>query len=129
MHWGRRAARPCPLERSSQRRRRNHVRLRLSRSGLAGQSFDQPPPFLSSGVRPQGAAGSNKAAMLTGLGTSSCSSPSRLAVKSTEVKTTPVTLPPGRLRLPTNPLLTRSPPLTNTIGIVVVAAMASQEHY
>ena len=35
-------------------------------------------------------------------------------------------LPPGRLRLPTNPLLTGSPPLTNTIGIAVVAAMAAR---
>src|SRR5262249_3767943 len=41
--------------------------------------------------------------MLADLGTSSCSCPSRLAVKSTEVKTTPMTWRPARFRLPTNP--------------------------
>jgi hypothetical protein len=38
---------------------------------------------------------------------------------------TPVTLPPGRLRLLTKPDLTGSRPLRNTIGIVVVAALAA----
>src|SRR5215469_6330944 len=42
--------------------------------------------------------------MATDLGTKSCSSPSRLATKSAAVKTTPVTLPPGWLRLATTPL-------------------------
>ena len=37
---------------------------------------------------------------------------------------TPVTLPPGRLRLCTIPILTGSPPVANTIGIVPVAAFA-----
>src|SRR5262249_1897457 len=37
----------------------------------------------------------------------------------------PVTLPPGRLRLATRPILTGSPPLTKTIGIVAVAALAA----
>ena len=40
-------------------------------------------------------------------------------------KTTPVTLPPGRLRLATRPSLTGSLPVAKTIGIVVVAALAA----
>ena len=38
---------------------------------------------------------------------------------------TPVTLPPGRLRLATRPSLTGSSPLAKTMGIVVVAALAA----
>src|SRR5262245_39224501 len=38
---------------------------------------------------------------------------------------TPVTLPPGRLRLATSPNSTESAPPSNTIGIVVVAALAA----
>jgi hypothetical protein len=38
---------------------------------------------------------------------------------------TPVILPPGRLRLGTRPTLIGSLPLLNTIGIVVVAALAA----
>ena len=37
----------------------------------------------------------------------------------------PVTLPPGRLRLATRPCWTGSPPVTKTMGIVVVAAFAA----
>ena len=37
----------------------------------------------------------------------------------------PVTLPPGRLRLGTRPSLTGSPPVENTTGTVVVAALAA----
>ena len=40
-------------------------------------------------------------------------------------KTTPVTLPPGRLRLATRPSLTGSLPVAKTIGTVVVAALAA----
>ena len=48
--------------------------------------------------------------------------------RSTSVpkKLTPVTLPPGRLRLATKPALTGSPPIVKTIGIVVVAALAAK---
>ena len=38
---------------------------------------------------------------------------------------TPVILPPGRLRLATSPALTGSSPLLKTIGMVVVAALAT----
>ena len=41
-------------------------------------------------------------------------------------KLTPVTLPPGRLRLATRPSLTGSPPRAKTIGIVAVAAFAAR---
>src|SRR5258708_19187169 len=38
---------------------------------------------------------------------------------------TPVTLPPGRFKLGTSPLTTGSAPVSNTIGIVLVAAIAT----
>ena len=40
------------------------------------------------------------------------------------MKTTPVTLPPGRLKLVTRPSLTGSLPVVNTIGIIVVDDLA-----
>jgi len=42
-------------------------------------------------------------------------------------KLTPVRVPPGWLRLATRPALTGSKPLTNTIGVVVVAVLARLE--
>src|SRR5262249_24880308 len=63
--------------------------------------------------------------MTEAFGTNSWSSPSCLATRSTVVKVTPVTLPPGRLRLATKPVLTGSLPVTNTIGIVMLAAFAA----
>ena len=59
------------------------------------------------------------------LGTSWRSSSSRFVPNSPPKKTTPVTLPPGRLRLATTPSLTGSPPVANTIGTVFVAALAA----
>ena len=41
----------------------------------------------------------------------------------------PVALPPGRARLATRPSLTGSSPTMNTIGIVVVAALAASEPF
>jgi hypothetical protein len=38
---------------------------------------------------------------------------------------TPVTLPPGRLRLATSPVPIGSPPATKTIGMLGVAALAA----
>jgi hypothetical protein len=49
----------------------------------------------------------------------------RFAVNSMVKKLTPVALPPGRLRLATKPSLTGSSLTPNTIGIVVVAALAA----
>ena len=40
-------------------------------------------------------------------------------------KLMPVTLPPGRLRLATSPSTTGSLPVANTIGTVMVAALAA----
>src|SRR5215470_17285449 len=54
-------------------------------------------------------------------GCNSCNSPTCFAPSSAVTKVTPVTLPPGRLRLAMRPSLTGSPPVTKTIGIVVVA--------
>ena len=58
-------------------------------------------------------------------GRNSRKSPSCFAASSDELKLTPVTLPPGRLRLATRPSLTGSPPVAKTIGTVVVAALAA----
>ena len=51
--------------------------------------------------------------------------PTRFGATSTLNCVTPVTLPPGRLRLGTRPSWTGSPPVSKTIGIVVVAAFAA----
>src|SRR5262249_61126838 len=72
-----------------------------------------------------GHLGSTSAAMRMAPGSSSSSSPSSFVPVSLVRKLTPVTLPPGRLRLATSPSLTGSPPLANTTGTVVVAALAA----
>src|SRR5262249_36881982 len=61
----------------------------------------------------------------TALGASSCSRPNRLAATSQMKMLMPVALPPGRARLDTRPTFTGSSPTPNTIGIVVVAALAA----
>src|SRR5262245_51151295 len=60
--------------------------------------------------------------MRTAPGSNSCNSPSRFVPSSVDKMVIPVTLPPGRLRLATRPTMTGLPPVTKTIGIVVVAA-------
>ena len=62
---------------------------------------------------------------MVAVGTSSCSSSSRFGASSAFNMLTPVRLPPGRFRLATRPSLTGSKPTTNTIGMVVVAALAA----
>jgi hypothetical protein len=47
-----------------------------------------------------------------------------LLPSSAVMKLMPVTLPPGRLKLVTRPSATGSPPVPNTIGMIVVAAFA-----
>jgi hypothetical protein len=64
--------------------------------------------------------------MVAGGGTSSCSSPRRFGCRAAVAKLTPVMLPPGRLRLVTRPVAIGSPPLTNTIAMVEVAALAAR---
>src|SRR5262245_57663712 len=63
--------------------------------------------------------------LIYGTSKNSRHSTSRFAVSSTPRMVTPVTLPPGRLRLGTRPSATGSPPVTKTIGMVVVAAFAA----
>src|SRR5262249_15109231 len=72
-----------------------------------------------------GSDGLIRRAMRLAAGTISRSNCMRLATSSLEKKLTPVALPPGRLRLATKPSLTGSPATPNTIGIVVVAALAA----
>src|SRR5215472_11925591 len=67
--------------------------------------------------------GSRNTAMIDALGTNSCSIPSNLASNGLTEKTTPGILPLGRLMLATRPTLTGSAPMTNTIGVVAVAAL------
>src|SRR5215510_12364441 len=69
--------------------------------------------------------GSTSIAIAPGLGINWRSSSSRFVTDALERKLTPVVLPPGRLRLATRPLMTGSLPVTNTIGTVVVAALAA----
>src|SRR5262249_52832809 len=59
------------------------------------------------------------------FGSSSCNRPNRFAVISTFINVIPVRLPPGRFRLVTRPAWTGSLPVPKTIGIVLVAALAS----
>jgi hypothetical protein len=59
------------------------------------------------------------------VGTNWCSSSSRFGPSSALNQLTPVTLPPGRLRLATRPYLRGSSLLVKTIGIVLVAALAT----
>jgi hypothetical protein len=61
--------------------------------------------------------------MSDALGTNRSSIPSSLATNGPTEKTTPVILLPGRLMLATRPTLTGSAPMTNTIGVVAVAAL------
>jgi hypothetical protein len=58
-------------------------------------------------------------------GTSPCSNSNRFEPSWLDKKLTPVTLPPGRLKLATRPSLTGSPPVVKTIGMVAVAALAA----
>src|SRR5262245_49814355 len=60
------------------------------------------------------------------LGTSSCNSESPFAPSSPLNPLIPVRLPPGRLRLATSPSSTGSTPTANTIGMLVVAALAAR---
>src|SRR5438876_4151762 len=58
-------------------------------------------------------------------GSASCSNSSAFGATSTFNWVTPVTLPPGRLRLATRPSRTGSEAISKTIGMVVVAAFAA----
>lgn len=60
------------------------------------------------------------------FGTVSCKTSNCFAVNVPTKKVTPVMLLPGRLRLATRPNLIGSPPISKTIGIVVVADLAAE---
>src|SRR5215469_7214092 len=64
-------------------------------------------------------------AMTLAAGTSSCKSPSCFAGSGPAIRLNPVRLPPGRLRLGIRLPWTGSMPVMNTMGIVVVAALAA----
>src|SRR5215203_1477674 len=59
------------------------------------------------------------------LGTASLRTSRRFWLNSNPYRVVPVTLPPGRERLWTIPLSTRSPAVATTIGIVFVARFAA----
>ena len=60
------------------------------------------------------------------LGSVSCSTSNCLGNRLLAKKLTPVTFPPGRLRLATSPTLMGSAPITKTVGTVVLAAFAAR---
>jgi hypothetical protein len=60
--------------------------------------------------------------MTVAVGRSSCSNSSRFGATTAFNWVTPVTLPPGRLRLARRPNRTASPPISKTIGMVVVGS-------
>src|SRR5437764_224832 len=75
--------------------------------------------------RPQHRQIGRPLALKKASGINACGSPGRFGTSSRLIEVTPVTLPPGRLRLATRPALTGSEPILNTIGIDVVAAFAA----
>ncbi len=72
-----------------------------------------------------GPYGRTSMAIVVALGTSSRNISNRFPPNSPAKKTTPVTLPPGRLRRATRPSRTGSLPVAKTIGTVAVAALAA----
>src|SRR5262249_26580816 len=65
-------------------------------------------------------------AIVLAAGASSCSNSSRFPPSAPKMMFTPVTLPPGRLRLATKPIFTASPPLAKIIGIEDVTDFAAR---
>ena len=59
-------------------------------------------------------------------GTISCITSRSFAPSSMPSDVTPVTFPPGRFRLVTNPACTGSPAVVNTIGMVAVDTLAAR---
>ena len=64
--------------------------------------------------------------MMVAEGINSCTNSKRFGATSSVKEVTPVTLPPGRFRLATNPNCTGSVPVVKTMGIVLVAAFATR---
>ena len=70
--------------------------------------------------------GSQSTATRESLGTVSLSSSNRLPANTAPMSVNPVTFPPGRGRLSTSPAATGSTPLKKTMGIVLVAFLATR---
>src|ERR1700738_3179416 len=73
------------------------------------------------------AAELTSAAMSLAEGRASRTISSRFGPSAKLEAVTPVMLAPGRFRLATSPMVTGSAPVSNTIGIVLVAACAASE--
>jgi hypothetical protein len=73
----------------------------------------------------RGTLGLMSTAKRVAAGNRALNSPSRFAVSSVVMEVTPVTLPPGRLKLVTMPVWTGSAPVWKTIGMLVLAAFAA----
>jgi hypothetical protein len=65
-------------------------------------------------------------AMFVPLGINSLNSSRRFDSSADDMRLMPVTFPPGRLMLSTSPILTGSPSITKTMGILFVAAFAAR---
>src|SRR5262249_22312429 len=72
-----------------------------------------------------GLVGLTATANLAAVGSNSCIISSRFGDTSTLKLETPVILPPGRGKLSTTPNWTVSPPISNTIALLEVAAFAA----
>jgi len=104
-----------------------------SRSSPAFRTWTSTPSVradrstsLSWGSATAGLFGLTSRATTRPAGITSCSSSSPFApITSIANEAAPVTLPLGRLRLVTRPRLIGSPAVSNTIGIVEVAALAA----
>ena len=107
----------------------------ISRLGAGVENCDLQPDGASSRLHVSfdvdsvfaGLAGLTSDRNTSAAGTNSRSSSSCFAASSRLKKLIPVRLPPGRARLATRPSLTGSSPLTKTMGIVVVAALAAND--
>src|SRR5262245_13926632 len=73
-----------------------------------------------------GLVGLTSRTMVVAEGTAPCSNSTSFGPTSTLKRVAPVTLPPGRFRLATNPICTGSAIVVKTMGIVPVAAFAAR---
>src|SRR5262249_5852722 len=102
-------------------------RLRCWRAGheVGPRERELPPAGLSTAACALGLVGLTSTAIIVAVGSNSRTSSRRLGPTSDANVVTPVRLPPGRLRLATTPILIGSSPMTKTIGILEVVALAA----
>src|ERR1035437_1365575 len=84
-----------------------------------------PDPSLIEGWAFAGLVGLTSRPKRVAAGTTSCNNSKRFGLTSPLSDVAPVMFPPGLLRLATNPEATGSAPISKTIGIVDVAALAA----